>query len=320
MRIANPLYDHAFKYLMSNERLARKVLSVLLEKKVLAVELSQQEVVVDDEARNFTMYRLDFKAQIEDEHGNVETVLIELQKSKLPTNLLRFRRYLSHSYAQSHKVEEDGKEIQKIYPIIAIYLLGYNLSDISEMAVIVDNQIKNFDSKEVLEVEDDFTKYLTHKCIVLQVRRLPEKRQSRIEKFMSLFNQAWIADQNYILDLKEVPEEFKDLAEYLTRPLIDNNLRQKLEVEQEVEDLFARQEAELRLAKEESKRAKIREEEARLREEEARLREEEAKCREKEAKAKLHQVVCKLRKQGMPITEIASFVGLTIAETEAIRC
>jgi len=51
MKIANPLYDHAFKYLMSNDKLARKVLSVILEKEVLELELSQQEVVVEEENR-----------------------------------------------------------------------------------------------------------------------------------------------------------------------------------------------------------------------------------------------------------------------------
>ncbi len=55
MKIANPLYDHAFKYLMSNDKLARKVLSVILEKEVLELELSQQEVVVKDEERRFTL-------------------------------------------------------------------------------------------------------------------------------------------------------------------------------------------------------------------------------------------------------------------------
>lgn len=31
MKIINPLYDRAFKYLMENERLAKKVISVLLD-------------------------------------------------------------------------------------------------------------------------------------------------------------------------------------------------------------------------------------------------------------------------------------------------
>ena len=98
MRIANPLYDHAFKYLMSNEKLAKKVLSTILEEEVIELELNQQEIVVPAQAAKFTLFRLDFKAVIEDENGKREKVMIELQKSKLPTNLLRFRNYIGYSY------------------------------------------------------------------------------------------------------------------------------------------------------------------------------------------------------------------------------
>jgi hypothetical protein len=113
MKIANPLYDHAFKYLMSNDKLARKVLSVILEKEVLELELSQQEVVVEDEKRRFTLYRLDFKAVIMDENGRKETVLIELQKSKLPTNVLRFRNYLGMAYTQKIKTRHPETQWSK---------------------------------------------------------------------------------------------------------------------------------------------------------------------------------------------------------------
>lgn len=51
MRIANPLYDNAFKYLMSNDRLARKVLSVILEKEVIELELAQQEHIIEGGSR-----------------------------------------------------------------------------------------------------------------------------------------------------------------------------------------------------------------------------------------------------------------------------
>ncbi|HRF42354.1 MAG TPA: hypothetical protein PK198_26370 [Saprospiraceae bacterium] len=44
MKIANPLYDHAFKYLMSNDKLARKVLSV--KDAVLETGLSEEELSV----------------------------------------------------------------------------------------------------------------------------------------------------------------------------------------------------------------------------------------------------------------------------------
>ncbi len=76
---------------MSNDKLARKVLSTILEQEVVELELAQQEIVVSNKSRHFTLFRLDFKAVIADATGKKEKVLIELQKSKLPTNLVRFR-------------------------------------------------------------------------------------------------------------------------------------------------------------------------------------------------------------------------------------
>ncbi len=184
MRIANPLYDQAFKYLMSNDCLARKVLNVILDKEVL------QELVIEDEERRFTLYRFDFKAVIQDEFGEKETVLIELQKSKLPTNILRFRNYLGLSYTQ-RKAKPDETQVPPL-PIISIYILGYNIADIPVMATKVDRNIVDLSSKEELQIESDFTALLTHTCYILQVRRLPKKRQTRIEQFMTLSNQAWV--------------------------------------------------------------------------------------------------------------------------------
>lgn len=246
MQIANPLYDHAFKYLMSNDRLARKVLSVILEKEVPELELSQQEVVVEDEERRFTLYRLDFKAVIEDENGRRETVLIELQKSKLPTNVLRFRNYPGLSYTKKTKKTDPETKVEQdtALPIISIYILGYNVEDIPAAATKVDRKIMDMSRHEEMHIESDFIDMLTHTCYILQVRRLPEQRRSRIEQFLTLFNQAWVMESKYIIDLKEVPEEFGDIAAYLQRPLQEEEIRAKLRAEEELETIFAVQEAE----------------------------------------------------------------------------
>ncbi|NJL73844.1 MAG: hypothetical protein HC892_01210, partial [Saprospiraceae bacterium] len=100
MQIVNPLYDHAFKYLMQNNRMAKKVLSTLLECEVLDLVIEQQEIVAVDEGRGLKLYRLDFSALLVNEQGEKQKVLIELQKSKLPTNVLRFRSYLGENYAK----------------------------------------------------------------------------------------------------------------------------------------------------------------------------------------------------------------------------
>ena len=296
MRIANPLYDHAFKYLMSNDRLARKVLSVILEKEVLDLELSQQEIVMEDRTRQFTLYRLDFKARIRDAAGREETVLIELQKSKLPTNALRFRSYLGLAYTQKTKTQdENGLEQEKAYPLISIYIMGYNLEDIPVMAAKVDRKIIDMARQEELQINSDFIDLLTHTCYILQVRRLPPDRRSRIEQFMTLFNQAWVQEEKFILDLEEVPEEFADVAEYLQRSLFDEATRSQLRAEQELEYLFAIQEAEAEHLRQETFASKAREAEALAREAEAKTREAEAKTRE--AEAKIREAEAKIREE-----------------------
>ncbi|MEZ4960976.1 MAG: cell envelope integrity protein TolA [Saprospiraceae bacterium] len=330
MKIANPLYDHAFKYLMSNDRLARKVLSVILEKEVLQLELAQQEVVIEDEERRFTLYRLDFKALIRDENGRQETVLIELQKSKLPTNALRFRSYLGLSYAQKTKSHASAVgEREAPLPIISIYILGYNVEDIPVMATKVNRRIIDMSSQEELHIESDFINLLTHTCYILQVRRLPAQRLSRIERFMTLFNQAWVAEENFILDLEEVPEEFKDIAEYLQRPLAEEELQRKLRAEEEIEELFALQEAEkaqlrsmAEAARKDKEAAQIRVEEERRQKEQAQIREEAERRQKEQALEKARESALKLArlllKTGFSVEEAARETGLTEAEIRGL--
>ncbi|OYT16026.1 MAG: hypothetical protein B7C24_09975 [Bacteroidetes bacterium 4572_77] len=175
MKIINPLYDLAFKYLMANERLAKRALSVLLDQEILELSIGQQETLLSDEKRGLTLFRLDFKAIIKEADGTSKKVLIELQKSKY--------------------------------------------------------DMKSF-----------FIEHLTHQSHIIQLRRLPELRQTRLEQFLSLFNQAWITSDKFILDLQDIPAEFKDMAKYLQGPTMDDDFRRRLEAEDELDTIFDKQE------------------------------------------------------------------------------
>ncbi|ACF14787.1 hypothetical protein Ctha_2337 [Chloroherpeton thalassium ATCC 35110] len=189
MKIINPLYDKAFKYLMENDKFAKKVLSVILDTEVVELSLAQQETVLPDEKRGLSLFRLDFKADIKESDGSQKTVLIELQKSKYITDIHRFRNYLGANYMS--KPKECESEIKKYpeylaaYPIITIYILGYNLDDLPYMAVSVNREIINSVSKEKLNVKSFFVEHLTHQSHIIQVKRLPEKRQTSLERFFN---------------------------------------------------------------------------------------------------------------------------------------
>lgn len=244
MKIINPLYDLAFKYLMANERLAKRALSVLLDQEILELSIGQQETLLSDEKRGLTLFRLDFKAIIKEADGTSKKVLIELQKSKYDTDIQRFRTYLGANYIakETEKTAKHEREHKALYPIITIYILGYNLDDLPYMAVKVNREIINSVNKETIKVKSFFIEHLTHQSHIIQLRRLPELRQTRLEQFLSLFNQAWITSDKFILDLQDIPAEFKDMAKYLQGPTMDDDFRRRLEAEDELDTIFDKQE------------------------------------------------------------------------------
>jgi len=302
MRIVNPLYDKAFKYLMENEKFAKKVMSVILDTEVVEVTLEQQETIFPDEKRRLTLFRLDFKAVIQDPCGDRKTVLIELQKSKFITDIHRFRNYLGANYMSKPKEKESDTnrypEYHTAYPIITIYILGYKLDDLPYMAVRVNREIVNSVSKEKLEVRSFFVEHLTHESHIIQVKRLPEKRQTSLERFLMLFNQKWITEKEYIIDLKELPEEYTEMAKYLSAPLSDEGFRRNLEAEEELDMIFDEQE---------SKYMKQIAAEKKGREEERRQKEEALK--QKEALAV--KLAIQLKKYGASVEAIAKETGLS---------
>lgn len=302
MKIVNPLYDRAFKYLMENERLAKKVLTVLLDTEIEELSLGQQETTLPIEKRGLTLFRLDFKAIIKEADGTSKKVLIELQKSKSPTDIQRFRNYLASNYL-SKETEKDEDDVEKkaLYPIITIYILGYKLDDLPYLAVKVNREVVNSVNNKPISVKSFFIDHLTHESHIIQVRRLPEKRRTRLEKFLTLFNQAWVTDQDYILDLQDIPSGFNDMAKYLQAPLMDDTFRRQLEAEEEIEALFDEQEAKFLKQFEELNRKT----------EESKRREKESRQREKELAKKL---AIQLKKLGVPANEISKETGLNEPE------
>lgn len=313
MKIVNPLYDYAFKYLMQNNRIAKKVIGTILECEIIELIVEQQEIIAVDETRGLKLYRLDFSAIIVDEEGKHQKVLIELQKSKLPTNLLRFRTYLGESYRKKETViNNSGVEEARIYPIISIYILGYNVVDIPYLSVNIDNKITNTVTKEEVSVSSDFITFLTHKTYIIQIRRLAKERQSRLEQFLTIFNQSWATSDKYILNIPDIPEEFHEIIQYLTGPAEDEDFRRRLQAEEEIDEIFRNQEAQL-AEKNAALQSSI------LKIEQEKQRAEQEKQRADKAEETVKQFAQYLFNAGLSITEIAQKTGLSEENIKNIK-
>ena len=144
MKIANPIYDIVFKYLMEDERIARTILSALLKVDVVAVEVRPHEYS-DDNRDTLSVFRIDFGATIRDDCGKEKLILIELQKTWLETETLRFRQYLGVHYSNPKNMLNDGNAL----PMVAVYLLGHKVGDVEEPVLYVSHQSLDYDGNVV---------------------------------------------------------------------------------------------------------------------------------------------------------------------------
>ena len=152
IHIANPIYDSVFKYLMEDERVARTLLSALLKKEVVSVEMRRNEYA-NVGRRDISMFRIDFGAKVREADGRVHLVLIELQKTWLPTETLRFRQYLGAQYSnQENMLKEDLAPSRYAIPMVAVYLLGHLVGNITEPVLYVKHKAYNYEGHEACPI------------------------------------------------------------------------------------------------------------------------------------------------------------------------
>lgn len=186
------------------------------------------------------IFHLDFIAKIRLKQGGSKNVLIELQKSNLAYDILRFKRYLGKKYLQSDEVIlPDGTVAQEALPIITIYFLGFNIEGDLPAVIKVDRKyIDLLGGKEITE-KNDFIERLTHDSYVIQVKRLDLKMRTELEYVLSVFKQ-----ENFIGDMKRRVKRYDyepqdELMRLILRQLEkaagDNKLLEQLEMEEMAE-------------------------------------------------------------------------------------
>ena len=194
--VANPIYDSVFKFLIEDERIAKTILSALLKKEVVSVEMRRHEHpnITRD---NISMFRIDFAARVKENDGTIRLVLIELQKTWVETETLRFRRYIAAQYNAEENMQKDGAQKGYGIPMIAIYLLGHRIGDIDKAVVYVARKATDYDGREIANgVNDPFINSLTHDSIIVQIPLLHGKINNKLDRVLSVFDQTRCVDKN----------------------------------------------------------------------------------------------------------------------------
>ena len=236
--LANPIYDSVFKYLMEDERIARTMLSALLKKKVVKVEQRPHEYV-NTTRNSISMFRIDFGATIREEDGHEHLVLIELQKTWLETETLRFRQYLGAQYSRKENIVEESKDKHAL-PMVAVYILGHRVGDINAPVIYVNHHTYDYDGN-LLESEETnpFVESLIHNSIIVQIPLLHGRVNNRLEKVLSVFDQSNTTESNkQTIEIND--EEYVGDAEmeYIVKRLLSAASNPEVRQEMNVEDEF----------------------------------------------------------------------------------
>ena len=323
--VANPLYDAVFKYLMEDDRIAKTILSALLKKKVVKVETRRNEYANLTRPDAISMFRIDFAATVLDEENKPRLTLIELQKTWLPTETLRFRRYLALQYNNEGNMLKEESARYAI-PMVAIYLLGHRVGDLKEPIVYVNHQAYDYDGKPVKEgIPDPFVESLQHDSVIVQIPLLHGRVNNRLERVLCVFDQENVADDKKVIRVDERQFEGDTDMEYIVRRLLsaasDPDMRYQMNVEDEYfQELESRDTQLMEKDKQlEKKDAQIEEKNAQLEEKDVQLEEKNAQLEEKDAQIEeqgvmLRAMIQGMTESGMSVEAIAKMVNRTVDE------
>ena len=300
MLIANPLYDTAFKCLISDDVVAKAVISALLETEVLEVNVQPTEHIRKRKRGDKfpRTIRLDYCVTIKNKNGEKQKVLIEIQKSSGARAVYRFREYLALA-GYSPKSEEEPQ-----LPIITIYFLGFELENIPTSCLHVSRQYIDMHDKKVIKAKEKFVELLTHDSYIIQIPRIKTGKQpvTKLETVLSVFElEDFEKDYtevtvNYNFPIKEkYQKKMIDILHYVgTDPkklkILDDERYWKIEDEMTVGKVL--------------KQAKV------IEEKNITINEKDRTINEKDIT--INKTVKTLKEKGMNAKEISEITGLSI--------
>ena len=237
--IANPIYDAVFKFMMEDKKVAKILLSALLMKDIVELEMRRHEYTSMEQTR-ISLFRIDFSAKVREDDGSEHLILIELQKTWLITETLRFRQYLGTQYLNKENMVEEKNEFgqRRSYglPIVSIYILGHSLGDLTEPVIYVSRRYFDYDDNP-LPCRDRFIESLTHDSIIVQIPFLAGKTRNRLERLLSVFDQEYRqADSEHYLEIDEehLDEEVLCVVHRLLKAAVAPDVRRAMEIEDEI--------------------------------------------------------------------------------------
>ena len=245
-RIANPIYDAAFKYLMDEPRVAKTLIAAVLkiETKDILELTPDRNKIITTKRDEINACRLDFTVRIKTANGT-KLVYIELQKAWAKGEMKRFRSYLASQYTRASNVDPDNNPL----PILSIYILGEKVDHLNEAVTYITRRYYN---QEGIEINEDcpswFVECLSHNMVVIQIPKIKPRPNSTLDNLLTMFDQSKKDPKNsqiinYDIDDYDIPKgELRDDMRFIVRRLeqatVSEEVRMKMDLEDKVEEML----------------------------------------------------------------------------------
>ncbi|QEP41725.1 hypothetical protein D5085_00325 [Ectothiorhodospiraceae bacterium BW-2] len=223
MKIANPLYDVVFRYLMQDNQAAKLVISHIIGQQIEALEFGFADLSHRLPDGGLTVLRLEFLAKIVQLDGSQQQVIIELQKAK---------QYLSD---QIFYTDQD-RQLGNATPLVSIYILSHKLEHIDCPITHVKYDCYDPATKENIKQKEEFIESLIHNCYIIQVQRLKQSHQNKLEQLLSIFDQSYVTEESrHFLDLPEdrYDEELWPVIQCLQKASVAEEICEEMDLEDE---------------------------------------------------------------------------------------
>ena len=248
MRIANPMYDAAFKYLMDDQAAARLLVGAVLGEEVESLQALPQERSVRPSSpapsgEMLTVRRVDFAATVRTASGERLRVLVEVQKARFTDEVMRFREYLGRHYADRDNYDEGADRRRRHRPLRAIYILGECLPRTAATVLRVAREYVDGVSGQRLSEREEFVEALSHDCWVVQVPLLASRRRTDLERLLSVYDQELRAPgEQHVLEVdeREIPQRYAPVLRRLEGAAASVEVADSMALEDEVTETWER--------------------------------------------------------------------------------
>ena len=310
---------------MEDARVARLFLSAIIQREIIDIQFLPQElsgVKSQDSIKtslNLSIYRLDFSAKVKDTAGNEELIIIEVQKTRMYGDIMRFRRYLGKQYMNEHHhaiiKDHTGKEYQIGIPIFSIYFFGTSLEGYGDHPIVqIKIEAKDHVTGEKIKNTDVWIKSLYHEGTIINIPALKGHRRGELELILSVFDQENRTKDMHILNVKEqdFPAKFQPIIRRLKQAVEVKEVRDVMEIEddfvKEINEYENRVNKQTHLLEEAQRQKEI-----------ALRNQEIALCNQEEERRQKEEAILLLLQNGISAERIAEQLNLPLAYVESLN-